>query len=926
MNNRYKLFLSMAFALCIWLTSCVSTAPLVEPQPPIDSALQDETKESSVMKYNEDIITDGRYTVLEGKVISLRQETYSETTYESYAEKVIKTINNAVRVYCERFVFCEDGSVVDLYDTEYRINEVVEPSSRDYYFENECTISVLEELNKTCGIKDIRFANDGNAYHVYAGDGYIYELDSLLNIDYKKFKDPVLNDDGTLNCNEFPETSSWTNVIDYRLSDDFIIALTSDGKVLSSGTEFNLENIKKIDIFNMDYICWLPVSLTFDGNLVFGEFEEDYSSVTSEYERSAREKLYEALRESVRQSEALTELEDFFIEPRLSDLLVLGKKFDGTFISTTNDLYNPEYVGQVETVEKSDKSYITEVFETGIRDRSYLDPIFAVFDGKVTCIRTDYLFLKSDKETVNSLNAKYVDESHFIYCDDGTIKTLNKGGVDTVFNIYNILETDGIHRIENRNHYSYITTENGKVYYYSDECKEIEAKKITWSNRDYRFSIVLRNDGTVYCMDIIDHVDMEKFPELSTWSDIVDVSCGKDFVVGLKSNGEVVSTGIDFSEKNIVMIDTFETVNMSIPMALTADGKLVVPEQFQTEPAISEALSFTDIVDFLPVGWESGGAHSVILAKKSDGSLIATKNEFFDPEYVQMEPVEKEEIQVDIMVQDSEKTIQDRSFIDPMYVVENGKVICYRYKNSYLMYEKVAESIENALYVDEKRFVYCDDGSVELLYEYNPHSYGYMMAAYVKSINRKDGICKIESFNEEYVITTKNGKVYYYFKGIKELEAKKMTQPEYDSSFWIVLNHDGTVYCMDSQGEVDSEKFPELSNWTDIFDVSCGRDFVIGLKSNGEIVSTGIDFSAENIVMIDVVNWWRKDIPMALTSDGNIIVPEQFKSEPAICDAISYTDVVDFLPIGGINDDVVILAKKADGSIMGTDGTYYSVS
>ena len=571
---------------------------------------------------------------------------------------------------------------------------------------------------------------------------------------------------------------------------------------------------------------------------------------------------------------------------------------------------------------------VNKTLNSEIKNRSYLDPIFTVIDGKVTCIRTDYLLFKSDEETLKSIeNALYIDQSHFIYCADGTVQTLNKGGVfELMFNVDDIVKTDGIYKIEYRNNRGVITTKNGKIYYYSDECKKIEAKKMTWSERDNSFSIVLSNDGTVYCMDNNDNVNFEKFPELSTWADIVDICCGKDFVIGLKSSGEIVSIGIDFFAKNIVMVDVFESVGKSIPMALTADGNIIVPEQFESEPAICEAITFTDIVDFLPVAWESYESPTAILAKRSDGSLIATSNGFFDPEYVQMNLFENNEIQIDNNVQNLEKTMQDRTYLDSMYAVEKGKIVNYRNKNSYIMYEKVAESIENAVYIDSERFVFCDNGSIELLYE--PQFYDDPIVYYIKRINREVGIKGIEAYSDrqQYVITTKNGKVYYYFKGIKELEAKKMTQPEHDNSFWIVLNHDGSVYCMNRQGEIDVEKFPELLTWTDIFDVSCGRDFVIGLKSNGEIVSTGIDFSAENIVMIDVVNWWRKDIPMALTSDGNIIVPEQFKSEPAICDAISYTDVVDFLPIGGINDDVVILAKKSDGSIIGTDGTYYSAS
>ncbi len=616
------------------LTSCYTNSPFSQESPQ-DPENQENPKPSNMMKVNEDIVTDSCYAVYDGKVISLRKETYSETTYETYAEKVIKTINNAVGVYCERFVFCEDGSVLDLYDTEYRINEVVEPSSKDYYLENECTVSLLEELNKTCGIKDIRFAYDGNAYHVYAGDGYIYELDSLPNIDYKKFKDPVLNDDGTLNCNSFPETSSWTNVIDYRLCDDFIIALTSDGKVLSSGIDFNLENIKKIDICNIDNMCSIPVALSSDGNLIFGEFEEDYSMAVTEYDRQMIEDLYKEIRQSVKLAEKITDLKDFLVDARTSSLQILGKKTNGSLISNA-DIYNSEYV----TLFIPDNVVNFDV-------NNALDSHWAVKDGKL-------LWLLTPQEKHSEIdNAISVYASRFAFLENGDVADLygrtpeeiKKEVIDpeipdydtlkevTLSTIKHLHQNIGIKKFTTPAIADYVIRANDGNVYYLDILANLEGKVKVQKD-------ILSADGKIYS---------EKFPETTSWENVVDYRICEDFIIALTSDEKVLTSGIEFSVENAVKINIIYLPSQRIPAVLTSDGKLIfgeIKEDFTNiEGATTEKLqeyynglqntliqaeNFTDIVDFTYID----GNEFVILAQKSDGSLIATTNNIYNPEYV----------------------------------------------------------------------------------------------------------------------------------------------------------------------------------------------------------------------------------------------------------------------------------------------------
>ena len=54
---------------------------------------------------------------------------------------------------------------------------------------------------------------------------------------------------------------------------------------------------------------------------------------------------------------------------------------------------------------------VNKTLNSEIKNRSYLDPIFTVIDGKVTCIRTDYLLFKSDEETLKSIENAFCNRS-----------------------------------------------------------------------------------------------------------------------------------------------------------------------------------------------------------------------------------------------------------------------------------------------------------------------------------------------------------------------------------------------------------------------------------------------------------------------------------------------------------------------------------
>ncbi len=296
------------------------------------------------------------FAVKDGKVLPLLKE---HSLFEYSA------IDNAVSVYEGRFVLCDDGKFKDLYDSE---------SKRELYPTND----LIDELNEGCGIWKIE-CPDAFTVKIYANDGKMYKIkettvesmaaDSGLSVEeflqtydpasrvkvseYEKTESKkeasfteivegkavlykiVLNDDSTVLCLKyvnsewapyegFSEFAEWKNIVDIVAVQSVIIGLQEDGKVLSVGTDFSVDNAVKIDIIDNYNI---PVALTADGKLVFDETQY-FADVLI-------------------QASEFTDVADFTYYDG-SEFVILAQKSDGTLIATTNDVYNPEYVCQPE--------------------------------------------------------------------------------------------------------------------------------------------------------------------------------------------------------------------------------------------------------------------------------------------------------------------------------------------------------------------------------------------------------------------------------------------------------------------------------------------------------------------------------------------------------------------------------------------------
>ncbi len=265
-------------------------------------------------------------------------------------QKVDEKIENAIKVYYSRFVFCTQNTFVDLYGSpleRWPYYQQGEDFSLYEFKEWNGTYPVFDlinELNNSCGIRYIEqeYGWDEPFYYIHANNGKIYQFSDPAE-QYLEYAD-ILTVDGKIYDEKFPETASWENVVDYRICEDFIIALTSDGKVLTSGIDFSVENAVKIDIIYTHQK--IPAVLTSEGTLVFGKIKEDYSNIYGTT-LEALQKYYQGLQTTLTQAESFTDIVDFTYYDG-NEFVILAQKADGSLIATTNNIYNPEYVSQPE--------------------------------------------------------------------------------------------------------------------------------------------------------------------------------------------------------------------------------------------------------------------------------------------------------------------------------------------------------------------------------------------------------------------------------------------------------------------------------------------------------------------------------------------------------------------------------------------------
>ena len=101
----------------------------------------------------------------------------------------------------------------------------------------------------------------------------------------------------------------------------------------------------------------------------------------------------------------------------------------------------------------------------------------------------------------------------------------------------------------------------------------------------------------------------------------------------------------------------------------------------------------------------------------------------------------------------------------------------------------------------------------------------------------------------------------------------------------VALHYDGRVTCIDEPGSYEGpDKFArEVEGWNGIIQVACGFDFVVGLKSDGTLISVGQHYHCPNwqdVVQFDAFNCYYGDSFTIALLDNDVVIAD-------------YTDEVD---------------------------------
>ena len=576
---------------------------------------------------------DPFFTVNDGKVINIRN-----SDIISCEEYKARSITNAVSIECSRFVYCKDGSIIDLRDIANTIKLLMGKSAlRTHYIQTESSTKLIQDINTEHEIKDIKLI-DGY-YYVYIFD-LVYKFKADIALDHEEYSDPYFDSNGDFYYMTNSDVIKLENVAYYVEgktveSEKYILALTYDGKVYSYGTDFAHENIVKIDVIhNKDFD--IPIALTANGVLIFGEYDISESKHT----------------DIIKEAETFTDIKDFthiYTDETLDSLIILVEKSDGSLLATENNFYDPQYVIQKTPSETQHESV---TFTT-----NSLNHYYTVANGKIVPLRKNWWipdYIQNHLDSIN--NATDIYEDKFILCADGSVKLLDPDTLNEdseVIDFLNaIVKTEKITNITESNENITVETESGNTYYSNaDHASNNAVDRISIvfhnndSNRELKLS-ELYSDGSVVS---------ERFPEANEWTDIIKIVGGDEFLVGLKADGTTVSAGMDFRFENISQIDVI-TWEQSILTLLTKEGEFIfcniaegvknvlpenviepslVPGSF-IKPTIRETLEeadkWTDIKDFFWV--DTGSGYAVIKAITFDGKLLATENDIYDPQYV----------------------------------------------------------------------------------------------------------------------------------------------------------------------------------------------------------------------------------------------------------------------------------------------------
>lgn len=420
--------------------------------------------------------------------------------------------------------------------------------------------------------------------------------------------------------------------------------------------------------------------------------------------------------------------------------------------------------------------------------------------------------------------------------------------------------------------------------------------------------IILCSDGTVLADGLEDYarsvgLPLDSFNGIYEWTDIVQLSLGHDYILGLKSNGTVVAVGgneygqCDVSGwKNIRKVLTGGYRPHSY--GLREDGRVEVCGFFLDDSGSvsrEKVLGWRNVEDLI-IGYGGYDDRSV-LAVFSDGSIDGSGELFCADGYVDWNGLIKNVVYADssgyiggcvkedgsakIWAVEKERLIDEVSEWTDMawigmrfsYVVglKNDGTVIYAADNSdpertlpgierWPKMRQLEEKDNLIAGVSYDGHVYVTTGWIE---EPNDKNAYYIRLR--ERVSEWTGIDRIELCNYAIIGYKNDGTVLYAAPLYDSLLVQdKLASGRYAgfetyNGYLIAWKDDGTVdtdslYC--SYGRADySEMLETVDGWTDIVDVQCTWTGFVGLKNDGTVETTASEGDDYNNHFKNVEQW-----------------------------------------------------------------------
>lgn len=337
----------------------------------------------------------------------------------------------------------------------------------------------------------------------------------------------------------------------------------------------------------------------------------------------------------------------------------------------------------------------------------------------------------------------------------------------------------------------------GRNDHFSVPVDKIEnVKDVTYCNENYNI-YVLHINGNVTSINTYIYRNIENLG----WSDIVKVTAKKEYVIGLKSDGTVVAKGYNSNGQcdveewtDIIDVITYKGAGQYYTVGLKRNGSII--STVDSNGYISALTDWTDMLCF----YESEG---VVVGLKSDNSVVAMACESSD----------------------------DDELLDCVNLSE---------------YINCWQNVVGISCADNFIYAVCSDGVVRAV---KP---GYV-SEICDTVSKWKLFDDVDSIQENIRIAKENA--------IKELEKRQERYREKAQNLKEIRKRfrkaKGLLICpMDLDSECHfglcadgrvlisgTDKFNRtlVESWKDVVSISAGINHIVGLKSDGTVVSAGSD-------------------------------------------------------------------------------------